>query len=391
MCHLEEQLQVSEARFQALFDNTAVGIWILGLDRCILEANPAMCRMLGRTRDELCGLNAIGLMYVKDSAQTTDLSEELISGQRDSYQVESRYLRKNGEDFFAQATLSAVRGPDGQPRFLVGTMIDLDDQKFSQHKLETQARASRQHLEERVEERTLELRQANAHLQREIEQRQRAEEALAQKAAEEAVTAERTRLAHELHDAVTQTLFSASLVAEVLPDLWQMDPKEALKSTEELRQLTRSALAEMRTLLLELRPAALTQTHFGDLLKQLTEALMGRIRLPIRLCVDGERWLPPEVQVALYRIAQESLNNSVKYARATELGVHVSLSSSGVHMEIADNGIGFDRTKAKPNSLGLRIMSERAETIGADWKVDSVPNQGTKVSVTWTEFKRGVV
>ncbi len=96
----------------------------------------------------------------------------------------------------------------------------------------------------------------------EIEQRQKAEEALAAKAVEEAITAERTRLARDLHDAVTQTLFSASLIAEVLPEIWDMDENEARKSTEELRQLTRGALAEMRTLLLELRPAALTQARF---------------------------------------------------------------------------------------------------------------------------------
>jgi signal transduction histidine kinase len=205
------------------------------------------------------------------------------------------------------------------------------------------------------------------------------------------VAAERTRLAHDLHDAVTQTLFSASLVAEVLPDLWKLDTAEALKSTDELRQLTRGALAEMRTLLLELRPAALTQTRFADLLKQLTEALIGRTRLPITLHVDGERKLPPEVQVALYRIAQESLNNVVKYARATQVEVLLSLSASGVHLEIIDNGLGFNLADARPGSLGLRIMRERAEAIGAEWHIASAPGHGTKVCVTWNDVERGDV
>jgi signal transduction histidine kinase len=217
----------------------------------------------------------------------------------------------------------------------------------------------------------------------EIAQRQRAEQALATKAAEEAVIAERTRLARDLHDAVTQTLFSASLIAEVLPDLWRMDEAEALRSTEELRQLTRGALAEMRTLLLELRPAALTQARFGDLLKQLTEALIGRARLPIRLSVEGERSLPPEVQVAMYRIAQESLNNVFKYARATQVDVNLILSTAGAHLEISDNGVGFDTSLLKPTSLGMRIMRERAEAIQADFEVSSAPGDGTHVSVTW--------
>jgi signal transduction histidine kinase len=240
-------------------------------------------------------------------------------------------------------------------------------------------------LQQRVEERTHELEGANQRLLQEIEQRLLIEDALAKKAADEAVTADRTRLARDLHDAVTQTLFSASLTAEVLPDLWNMDEDEARKSTEELRQLTRGALAEMRTLLLELRPATLTQTRLSDLIKQLCEAFIGRSRLPITLSIDGECQLPPEVQIAFYRIAQESLNNVFKYARATQVHVNLYLAPSFVHLETSDNGIGFDMSMVKPTSLGMRIMRERAEAIGADLSISSNPGSGTCVEVTWNE------
>jgi len=179
------------------------------------------------------------------------------------------------------------------------------------------------------------------------------------------------------------------LIAEVLPDLWEMDIAEAQNSTEELRQLTRGALAEMRTLLLELRPAALTQARFGDLLRQLCDALIGRARLPIALSIEGERSLPPDVQVVLYRIAQESLNNVFKYAHATQVNVDLFLTPAGAHLEITDDGIGFDMNTVKPTSLGMRIMSERAETIDADLHVSSMPGKGTIVSVTWNEEPEG--
>ena len=240
-------------------------------------------------------------------------------------------------------------------------------------------------LQHRVNERTQELEGANQRLQKEFEQRTRIEKELAEKAALEAVTADRTRLARDLHDAVTQTLFSASLTAEVLPDLWEMDVEEAKKSTEELRQLTRGALAEMRTLLLELRPATLTQTRLGDLIKQLCEAFIGRSRLPIKLTIEGDCTLPPEVQVAVYRIAQESLNNVFKYARATQVNVNLFVSSQNVHFETCDNGIGFDMSTSKPTSLGMRIMRERAEAIAADFEITSMLGSGTCVSVTWNE------
>ena len=91
-------------------------------------------------------------------------------------------------------------------------------------------------------------------------------------------------------------------------------------------------------LLLELRPAALTQARFPDLLKQLSEAVIGRARLPIQLDVTGDYEMPPEVKVAFYRIAQESLNNIVKYARATQVEIKLSQECCNVHLEIKDNG-----------------------------------------------------
>jgi len=212
---------------------------------------------------------------------------------------------------------------------------------------------------------------------------QQAGEARTRRAVEDAIAAERNRLARELHDAVTQTLFAASLIAEVLPDLWEMDEAEAHKSTEELRQLTRGALAEMRTLLFELRPAALNQARLPDLLRQLSEAMMGRKGLPIRLEVVGECEIPCEVKVEMYRIAQESLNNVIKYARATRVEIQVRLEADQVHMEIRDNGIGFDPASVKPTSLGLRIMRERAEAIHARLQVLSQPGSGTTVGLEW--------
>lgn len=200
---------------------------------------------------------------------------------------------------------------------------------------------------------------------------------------EDAIIAERNRLARELHDAVTQTLFAISLTAEVLPDLWEMDEAEARKSTDELRQLTRGALAEMRTLLFELRPAALKQACLRDLLNQLCEALMGRERLPIRLEMVGDCDLPCDVKVEIYRIVQESLNNVVKYAHASQVWITVRLDADRVHLEIKDNGLGFDIASVKSTSLGLRIMQERAEAIHAELQVTSLPAHGTSVCLDW--------
>jgi signal transduction histidine kinase/ligand-binding sensor domain-containing protein len=231
-----------------------------------------------------------------------------------------------------------------------------------------EVRRNERKLEQRIAERTEELNQANILLR--------------EKAAQDAVTAERTRLARELHDAVTQTLFSATLIADVLPDLWGRNRAEGDRRLEELRQLTRGALAEMRTLLVELRPNALIEVPLPTLLKQFTEALAGRARLDIQLNCSGSRKLPADVQIAFYRIAQEGLNNAVKHATASQIRVDLELGAS-VRLGIVDNGAGFDKGRVTADHLGLRIMRERAEAIGAELSVDTAPGRGTEIRVAW--------
>jgi signal transduction histidine kinase len=207
------------------------------------------------------------------------------------------------------------------------------------------------------------------------------------------VVEERNRLARDLHDSVTQVLFSASLVAEVLPRIWQRDPDKALRSLEELRLLTRGALAEMRTMLLELRPTAVSKTQLEDLLAQLTEAITSRSKLPFQLYIERIPTLPQEVHTSFYRIAQESLNNVVKHAQASQVSISLSATPSildssedwkgKVIMTIRDDGRGYSLQNGQTEHLGLEIMRERAAIIGASLLIDSQPGKGTEVTLVW--------
>ena len=200
-----------------------------------------------------------------------------------------------------------------------------------------------------------------------------------------AVAAERSRLARDLHDAVTQALFSASLIAEVLPRLWERNREEGERRLEELRQLTRGALAEMRTLLVELRPAALVDAELNELFRHLTDAFTTRMSIPVQLRIEGTHPLPAEVKVALYRIAQEALNNVAKHAHASQVELLIQCDEEGVQLSVWDDGSGFDPSQVSPESLGLGIMWERAEGIGADLSINSHPGGGTEISVVWKE------
>jgi PAS domain S-box-containing protein len=361
-----DDLRRSQARFQAVFENAAVGIAVMGLDRRALEINPVAEKIVGYSAEELHNIDPRSLALPEDLGVDTDLFPELISGKRNFYVMERRYRRKNGEIFWARINYSLVRDIDGKPDYLIGMIEDIDDQKRASERLAAQEAEHRRILEQRISERTEELNKAN--------------ELLQQKAAQEAVTTERTRLARDLHDAVTQTLFSATLIADVLPDIWQMNIREGHRRLEELRQLTRGALAEMRTLLVELRPNALIEVPLPTLLRQLSEALTGRARIDFQFTSEGERALPPDAQVALYRIAQEALNNVVKHSKASQAAVVLRLGDQ-VRLSITDNGEGFDPAIVTADHLGLKIMCERSEAIHAKFSLYSEPGEGTQVTV----------
>jgi GAF domain-containing protein len=203
--------------------------------------------------------------------------------------------------------------------------------------------------------------------------------------AQQAATAEeRQRLARELHDAVTQTLFSASLIAEVIPRMWDRDPAEAGQRLDELRRLTRGALAEMRTLLIELRPMALVETPLAQLLGQLAQATASRSNLEVAVDSEGDpRRLPGEVQIALYRIVQEVLNNTAKHANAHRAGLTMAWAADGVDLRLWDDGCGFRTGSIPAGHFGLGIMGERAHSIHARLDLDSQPGSGTRVEVCW--------
>ncbi len=280
--------------------------------------------------------------------------------------------------------------------FLGSAVLVLAGVAFAGYRLRVRSVETRsQHLSDLVTERTAELSRINERLSREILERQKAEDALARRAADAAVIEERSRLARELHDAVTQTLFSASLIAEALPSVWEADREEGLQLLKDLRQLSRGALAEMRTLLLELRPTALMESSFRDLLRQLGEAIAGRIGVPVQVTVEGTCDFPADVHVALYRIAQEALNNVVKHAEATQVRVFLTCTPDPVdvdttrHQEVElvveDNGRGFDPERISSDHLGLNIIRERARDIGAHFEIKSEPGWGTRIRILWKE------
>lgn len=141
----------------------------------------------------------------------------------------------------------------------------------------------------------------------------------------------------------------------------------------------------MRTLLVELRPANLVNSDLGDLIRQLAEGISGRSRVVVSLDIEGRHPLPPEVQMNFFRIKQETLNNIIKHARASQVKIIFRNEEHSVSLDIGDNGRGFDMQTMSRGRMGLTIIREHSETIGADLKVESQPGQGTHLEIRWSD------
>jgi signal transduction histidine kinase len=206
---------------------------------------------------------------------------------------------------------------------------------------------------------------------------------LYQQAEQLAVMEERERLARDLHDSVTQSLYSLTLFAEAgRRSIRTGDLERAESFLARLADTAQDALKEMRLLVYELRPPALEREGLVGAIQQRLGAVERRAGVKAHLLVDDMVRLPASVEEELYRIAQEALNNALKHATATSVTVRIRIVNEHVELEIVDDGIGFDpATTGNGGGMGLANMRERVEKLGGTFQVASALGQGTTVSV----------
>ncbi len=219
---------------------------------------------------------------------------------------------------------------------------------------------------------------------RDLREQVRLEDDLRRQASDLASAGERARLAQELHDSVTQALFSMTLTTRSVELLLDRDPDAARQMLGELRELEREALAEMRALIFELRPANLEQDGLVQALRTHAAGIQGRVGLSVRVdCAMGDERAPLDIETALYRIAQEALHNVVKHAEASDVSILLSGSpTEGFRLVVEDDGTGFDPTVVPAGHVGIAGMRARASQIGGSLRVDSTTGSGSRVEVT---------
>lgn len=324
-----------EQPYRRIFDAIPDGLILNDLETgLVVEANPAAAAMHGYAPADFIGLHPRAYMRPDDFPHFGEWVRAIWAGR--GVEATAVHIRADGTPFAVE--VRATGCPYGERPCLLSVVRDASGRAQAQEQVRLRA--------------TLE---------------------------------ERRRLAQNLHDAVNQSLFSASLIAEVLPRLWEQHPAEVRGSLEDLRRLTRGALAEMRGLLVELQPLEMSDSELGDLVRLLGDALTGRTNIPVTVTVAGHGVLPADVQFAFYRLAQEALNNVAKHAAAGQVLIHLQYEADTVALTIRDDGRGFDPEQSPQGHFGLHIMRERANAVGARLSIWSEPGRGTEVAVRWPE------
>jgi PAS domain S-box-containing protein len=192
---------------------------------------------------------------------------------------------------------------------------------------------------------------------------------------------ERQRLARELHDSVSQALYGIALGARSARNRLARDPQRAVEPLDYILGLAEAALADMRSLILELQPESLEREGLVGALAKRVDAIKGRYDIDVRTDLPDEPPISLDTKQAIYRIAQEALHNLVKHSRAKHASLRLRSDTDALTMEVADDGEGFDPSRSYPGHFGLPSMRERVQSRGGELQIESRPGEGTTVRV----------
>ncbi|GEB32211.1 MULTISPECIES: HAMP domain-containing sensor histidine kinase [Brevibacillus] len=205
--------------------------------------------------------------------------------------------------------------------------------------------------------------------------------ALAEQVKQAAVTEERQRLARELHDAVSQQLFAIAMTTAAMKRLVEKNPQRAAQQIELVEEMAAAAQAEMRALLLHLRPATLQNKSLKEAMMELLEELTRKNTMELTWEIEDVEGLPSGIEDHLFRILQESLSNTLRHAKASLIAVKLFTLQEQVRLRVTDDGVGFDPDGEKMTSYGLRSMQERVAEVGGSMEIYSAVGKGTQIEV----------
>lgn len=348
----EGALRESEMRFRTVFEGAPMGVAVLSLEREILDVNLAITKMMGYNVEELRRVGMRKLLHPEELVTVNTYFDEMVRGNRDFYQREGRYRRKDGTWMWGSTHGSIIRDASGNPQFIVSMVADITQEKEAQAEIS----AYQERLRDLASELSL------------TEER------------------ERRRLAADLHDHIGQILALAQIK---LGALGQEAPSpESQAFVKEVREYISQAIYYTRSLTFELGLPILYDLGLEAALEWLAEQLHNEHGLQIQVHRDQQaKHLGEAARVLVFRVVRELLTNVIKHARASRVDVTIAQEGSFLNIQVADDGVGFDMGESgtstgKSSGYGLFSIRERLSSLGGHLKISSDPGQGTVVTIT---------
>jgi PAS domain S-box-containing protein len=366
----EEALRESEARLRATVEQATAGVARSDTKGGIVFANRTLCKMLGYTEPELIGKSVADVTYPDDREKTMRLFQSMIQLGK-PFEVETRYVRKDGSIMWANVSASAVREPNGKAQSVVAVIVDITARK----KVEEALQRSNEALEELVDQRTKALSLTNAELKAEITRRKGLEGEIL-----EVSDREQQRLAQELHDGLCQHLTAVAFMARSVALRLKNHRVVEVKDLEKIAELVNNAATDTRNLSRALHRFDVDAAGLVEALEDLVDREMWRT--PCRLEVKPSFHLDDDtVATHLYRIAREAVINANKHAQARQIVVKLERSGQRqMVLSVTDDGVGVQKGRNGPHGLGFHIMNYRAGLMGGQLKIESPKKGGTSVA-----------
>jgi len=380
---VEEALRESELQRERAQAFARTMVLHVGLDGRLQRVPASFCELLGYSAEELLQRSFAELTHPDDRTRSLAMLARLLRGEVPSVELEKRYLTRSGQVVWVHLDSTVVRDAAGRPLHLMTYVRDITRQKMAEAALQ----AAHAELEQRVAERTAELRRINEALRREVAQRKQAEAAHLQALSRlvDLQETERASLARELHDQLGQELNALNIGLALLHHHFR-DLATLQDEVQRLQGLASHLVQAMHRKAWELRPPALDDFGLQVALQRYCNDFAQSSRLTVRFWTQNmeiER-LPLRVETALYRVAQEALANVYFHARARTVNVLLQRHEQTVSLIVEDDGQGFNAEALRRRGdirsyLGLLGMEERMLLIGGTLTVESQPGEGTTV------------
>lgn len=345
-------LRESEVRFRTVYEGAPVGIALIGLDWEVMEINLALTQMLGYNLEEFRRAGLRQIIHPQEVASARAYFEEMLRGERDFYQREGRYRRKDGTWLWGQVHVSMIRDGDGRPQFAVTMLQDVT--------LEKEVQAEISAYQERLRALASDLSLT--------EER------------------ERRRLAADLHDHIGQILALAQIKLGAVRQ--EASSPEGVASVNEIRDFIGQAIRYTRSLTYELGLPILYDLGLEAALEWLAEQLHDQHGLKIEVHRDQQsKPLGEGARVLVFRVVRELLTNVIKHAQASRVDIFITKEGPFLQLQVEDDGVGFPTDDlgarvGKSTGFGLFSIRERLSSLGGRLEIASRPGQGTRVSIT---------